>query len=297
MLNKLNKYGGFNSYDMLKAIAIVAMIVDHVGLFFYPDIPLLRIIGRASYPLFAFCLGYNQKYKLDSTLIVLAIIMCLTHVVLWPDLQSMIRTSILKASILPSIIILRFSMQYIEKTLNSQTMYLWAFVLWFFAFSTNDLFQYGTAGIILAICGYLSASLNNNRSLSKFASVEGFAGESEHRTRVYTEVHEDSSTESTYKSPTEVELPKRSNQEYKTFLYTNLILYAGFEAILFKVDLLNFCILSFEFFIVAKMLKDFTIQPVAMPENLSKISLLFSRNALIIYFVHSEIFKLLGVIS
>ncbi len=248
MLSKLNKYGGFNSYDFLKSIAIITMIIDHLGLFFYPEVDFLRLIGRISYPLFAFCIGYNKKYHLDSTLIVLAIIMCLSHLVLWPDLKSMIRGSILKASILPSIIILRFSMQYITKYLNSKNMYLWAFVLWLFASYTTSFFQYGTSGIILAICGYLSISLKNN-------------------------------------------------QDYKIFLYINLILYAGFQAILFKASLSSLCVLIFEFLIMAKILKDFSIKPISIIPPLATILLPASRYALIIYFVHSEIFKLISVIS
>ncbi len=46
------------------------------------------------------------------------------------------------------------------------------------------------------------------RPLSKLASVRGFEGDSERRTAVYKEVHEDSSTESTRKSLTEVEFRK-----------------------------------------------------------------------------------------
>ncbi len=50
----------------------------------------------------------------------------------------------------------------------------------------------------------------NNRPLSKLACAEGFEGDSERRTAAYSNVREDSSTESTYKSPAEVEFQKRS---------------------------------------------------------------------------------------
>ncbi|WP_425362949.1 isoleucine--tRNA ligase [Candidatus Tisiphia endosymbiont of Hybos culiciformis] len=52
----------------------------------------------------------------------------------------------------------------------------------------------------------------NNRLLSKLACVEGFEGDTEHRTAAYSNVREDSSTGSTYKSPAEVEFRKRSNE-------------------------------------------------------------------------------------
>lgn len=248
MFAKLSRYGEFNSYDLLKVIAIVTMIIDHIGLFFYPDISLLRVIGRLAYPLFAFCIGYNQKYKFDSTLISLAIIMCLTHIIIWPVLGGMVKKSILNASILPSIIITRILLNYTSHLIKPNNMYLWAFVLWLFSSASNGFIQYGTAGIILTICGYLSASLKNSK-------------------------------------------------EYRVFLYINLILYIGFEYALFKMNLLGLSVLIFEFLIVAKILKDFSIKPVWAPEVLKKTLLLASRYALIIYFVHSLIFKMIYVIS
>ena len=42
--------------ELLKWIAIVTMTVDHVGVVLYPDIAVLRIIGRIAFPLFAYLL-------------------------------------------------------------------------------------------------------------------------------------------------------------------------------------------------------------------------------------------------
>jgi RPE1 domain-containing protein/outer membrane autotransporter protein len=52
----------------------------------------------------------------------------------------------------------------------------------------------------------------NNRLLSKLAYTEGFEGDAERRTAAYSNVREDSSTASTYKSLAEVEFRKRSNK-------------------------------------------------------------------------------------
>jgi hypothetical protein len=45
----------------IKLIAILAMVVDHVGLFFYPQLIIFRIIGRLSFPLFAWLIS-NGAY-------------------------------------------------------------------------------------------------------------------------------------------------------------------------------------------------------------------------------------------
>ncbi len=42
--------------ELLKAIAVITMTVDHVGVIFFPDILLLRVIGRLSFPIFSYLL-------------------------------------------------------------------------------------------------------------------------------------------------------------------------------------------------------------------------------------------------
>lgn len=50
---------GLTSFQ-LKIIGIAAMVCDHVGVVFFPEFTILRIIGRISFPVFAFLLveGY-----------------------------------------------------------------------------------------------------------------------------------------------------------------------------------------------------------------------------------------------
>jgi len=45
----------------IKLIAIITMIIDHMGLFFFPQLFWLRIIGRLSFPLFAWFIA-NGAY-------------------------------------------------------------------------------------------------------------------------------------------------------------------------------------------------------------------------------------------
>lgn len=45
----------------IKVIAIVAMIVDHLGLFFFPQYLIFRMIGRLAFPLFAWLIA-NGAY-------------------------------------------------------------------------------------------------------------------------------------------------------------------------------------------------------------------------------------------
>lgn len=50
----------------LKMLAIICMLIDHVGFIFFPNLSILRVIGRLAFPLFAFQIGVgfqNTKNK------------------------------------------------------------------------------------------------------------------------------------------------------------------------------------------------------------------------------------------
>lgn len=50
----------------IKLIAIIAMVIDHIGLFFFPQILLFRIVGRLAFPLFAWLIA-NGAYHSKNT--------------------------------------------------------------------------------------------------------------------------------------------------------------------------------------------------------------------------------------
>lgn len=49
----------------IKIIAISAMVIDHIGLFFFPNLILLRVIGRLAFPLFAFLIANGAYHTHD----------------------------------------------------------------------------------------------------------------------------------------------------------------------------------------------------------------------------------------
>ena len=46
----------------LKMIAAAAMLIDHIGVIFFPEYTILRIIGRISFPLFAYFIAEGFHY-------------------------------------------------------------------------------------------------------------------------------------------------------------------------------------------------------------------------------------------
>ena len=62
MLEKYNKIG-FLSGSTLKIIACIFMVIDHVGLVFFPFDDIYRILGRIAFPLFAFFIAEGSRYS------------------------------------------------------------------------------------------------------------------------------------------------------------------------------------------------------------------------------------------
>lgn len=243
MFKKDHNYSEFNSYDLLKFIAITTMIIDHLGFFFFPNIEILRAIGRIAYPLFIFCVGYNQKYSFDYRLLMLGLLMLFFNYIC--NINTFNPATSLLSSILFSIIITRLVMHYLVPIFTDRNIYMITFLLWCMNFITFQFFQYGTAGIVIAICGYL---IRNNTT-------------------------------------------KLTNNSL--FLLINLFIYAAFEAIKMKFSLIDTSLLFIEFFILFRILEHFKIYPISVKTNYTKLILPVSRNSLIIYFVHYELFYLL----
>lgn len=48
--------------NVLKIIAVISMLIDHIGLFFFGDNSVFRILGRIAFPIFAFFIAEGWKY-------------------------------------------------------------------------------------------------------------------------------------------------------------------------------------------------------------------------------------------
>lgn len=53
---------GFLNGNTLKLIACITMLIDHVGLILFPQFAIFRILGRISFPLFAFMIAEGCRY-------------------------------------------------------------------------------------------------------------------------------------------------------------------------------------------------------------------------------------------
>lgn len=151
---------------MLRIIALITMVIDHVGLVFFPDYFIFRIIGRLAFPLFAF--GIAQGYLHTK------------------NLSKYFQRILLLALISQPIFYLLFNQGALNicftLTLGLAAIYLYdkgkhwwikVFGILFILFLGQWLnVEYGAYGILLILCFYI---FRNNILLILFGSLLVFA--------------------------------------------------------------------------------------------------------------------------
>ena len=58
----MDRKDGLLSGNALKIVGALAMLCDHVGLMFFPQVRLFRIIGRLAFPIFAYMIAEGCRY-------------------------------------------------------------------------------------------------------------------------------------------------------------------------------------------------------------------------------------------
>lgn len=78
MFKQLYHYGHeANTHDVTKAIAVITMVIDHVG--WVTNQEWMRVIGRIAAPLFFFLVGYSKVYRWQNKLFYYAFALCAFH--------------------------------------------------------------------------------------------------------------------------------------------------------------------------------------------------------------------------
>lgn len=52
--------------NLLKLVAMIAMFIDHAGKMLFPQYPILRVIGRIAFPIYAYCIAAGCVYTRDT---------------------------------------------------------------------------------------------------------------------------------------------------------------------------------------------------------------------------------------
>lgn len=137
------------AHDLIKCLAVLLMISDHIGHHFYPDEMWFRVFGRLCVPIWFFLVGYAKTNERPLYLWSAAVLVTLSAIISGQF--------ILPLNILFSIIILRYYRDgFISSALQSPESMRGIFlILLLSTLPTALLFEYGAIGMLFVIMGYI----------------------------------------------------------------------------------------------------------------------------------------------
>lgn len=137
------------SYDLLKAAAVIIMIIDHMGYYLFLEEPWFRAIGRIGFPVWFFLIGYSRGRDFSLSLFIGAILLVISNFVtgmaIFP-LNALITIIVIRFIIDP---LMSFALRHLLCLLATITI-VTGMIVPSFAFS-----EYGTLALLLAMFGYI----------------------------------------------------------------------------------------------------------------------------------------------
>lgn len=145
--------------NLLKIIAVVSMLVDHIGAYLFPDILIFRIIGRIAFPIFAYFIaeGWKKtrsKKKYFFMLVIFAVISQIPYFLLRRNLElNILFTFILSIALI----------YFIEKYKNNSILSMLGLAGIFLISVIGHIFgiiDYGIIGILIPAIIYFVSNKN-----------------------------------------------------------------------------------------------------------------------------------------
>jgi hypothetical protein len=137
------------SYDLLKTFAVITMIIDHIGYYFFPEQLEWRVVGRMSMPVWMFLIGYAKTRDIPDVLWIGATILVVANII--------VGMPILSLNILFGIILVRLTLDKVAQIMLSSNAFIFlglVFMVLAF-FPTNAIIEYGTFCYMFAIFGFV----------------------------------------------------------------------------------------------------------------------------------------------
>ncbi len=149
-LERHQSYGALvNSHDLIKALAVIIMICDHIGQYLAPNELWFRAIGRIGFPVWFFMAGYTKKGGFTWELLPGMSLLVLTRYILGIPVLAI---NALLTIFLIRVMILYTPADYYKK--NLPLVLLIALLACLFFNATSMLFEYGTIGLLFGYLGY-----------------------------------------------------------------------------------------------------------------------------------------------
>lgn len=136
------------SYDFLKFFAVVTMIIDHIGFYFYPDIQWFRIVGRMSFPCWMFLIGFARTREIPKSFIVGGILLFSANIAFS---HHVLPLTLFVTFILTRVFLDRMA-RVAFRSIESAVITFWGLLV--LSLPSYMMFEYGTLAFLVALFGY-----------------------------------------------------------------------------------------------------------------------------------------------
>lgn len=137
------------SYDLLKTFAVIIMIIDHVGYYFFPENDWFRAVGRIGFPIWFYLVGHASGRNISWKLFGGASLLL--------GLNYVVGMALLPLNALFTIILLRLSIDHVMAPLKKVPALLWPMLMLMtvLILPTDLAFEYGAQAFLFAMFGYM----------------------------------------------------------------------------------------------------------------------------------------------
>ncbi|MBB1543475.1 MAG: hypothetical protein HG456_001750 [candidate division SR1 bacterium] len=157
-----------NLYDRLKVLAVITMIIDHLGYYIFPEYLYLRLIGRIAFPIFLFLVGFNGNFRRRWSLFFIAIGLQILMQIWWKSFS-------LPGVTTGNILIVIFGARLLLLLINqfkkaSFLVYLFPWVIYMlfytdsgvlFTHNIQSILDYGVLGFLFTFSGFFLRKSQN----------------------------------------------------------------------------------------------------------------------------------------
>ena len=140
-----------NDHGLLQLVAIVTMIIDHIGAIFFPGVLLLRVIGRIAFPLF--CWGIARGAARTRNFYYYALRLLIIGIIAQPFYMKALNHSWRELNVLATLLLGLLSIRGIQVKRFGSAVWAPAVCLMIAAVYSMD---YGWQGVLLIILMYLA---------------------------------------------------------------------------------------------------------------------------------------------
>lgn len=144
------------------------MILDHIGLYFFPSYYNFRMLGRLAFPIFCFYAGYNFHNKLNWHILFYGILLHLFTIIFYDSYRV--------PNILISIFIGQIFLFFVAKHSFSRIVFvIYSITLGMGWIVTRSYFEYGSLAALMMIIGYYQKNLFiSSHQAAKYITIFSF---------------------------------------------------------------------------------------------------------------------------